>query len=186
MIICLKHISVILTIIISGNIYSQWVVCSGTVNGIGSYPTISVPNCSTVVLAGGTTGFPRGFRSTNSGASFDNITGNLSGPELFCVWAKSRDTIFVGDGGSVGGLGGNAKVWKTVDGGGSWTNILSTGGSSGFINGMRFTRPDQKYGIIVSDPPSGSGTPFLSFKTANGGASWTNQSIPGVSGSVGS
>src|SRR4030095_619771 len=176
----LKYIPVTFIFLFSNPVFSQWTVCTGTVTGIGPFPTISVPNCSTIVVAGGILGTPRVFRSTNSGASFQNISSNLSGPELFCVWAKSQDTIFVGDGGSSGGGGGNAKVWKTVNGGANWVVAVATGGTGGFINGIRFTRPDQKFGIIMSDPPGGLGGPYFVYKTNNGGLNWITQMAPGV------
>lgn len=181
----LTYISILFSsLLITHSSYSQWVVCTGTVSGLGTFPVISVPNCSTIVLAGGTPNNPRVMRSTNSGESFQNITGNMTGPELFCVWAKTTDTIFAANGGSNGGAGGNAIVWKTVNGGVNWTTALTTGGTAGFINGIKFVRPEQKFGVIMSDAPTGT-NPVM-YKTHDGGETWTPQTVTSSGGATGS
>ena len=84
---------------------------------------------------------PKVYLTTNGGNNFINVTGNLSStPELWCIWAVDVNIAFVGDGGSAGGAGGNAKVWKTTNGGVNWNVILTTGGSAGFINSIVFSR----------------------------------------------
>jgi photosystem II stability/assembly factor-like uncharacterized protein len=151
-------------------IISQWVITSAPVS-LGSYPSISAANCSTVVLSGGTTNNPLVFRSTNSGVNFVNITGNMTGNEIYSVWALSEAVIFAGDGGAPGGIGGNARVFKTTNGGVNWSVILTTGGNSGFISGMAFSRYDPGFGIIVSDPPVANDS-FWIAKTNDGGVNW--------------
>jgi photosystem II stability/assembly factor-like uncharacterized protein len=86
-------------------------------------------------------------------------------------------TFYVGDGGASGGLGGNAKVYKTTNGGTTWTTILETGGSAGFINGIVFSRTNPLVGIIESDPPTSGGVYYIA-KTINGGLNWTIQNPP--------
>lgn len=158
-----------------GGVYSQWIV-SGSVIGPGSFPTISVPNCSTIIIAGGTTGNPKIFRSTNGGVNFTNITGNITGSEIYCVWAKSADTIFSGNGAGI--------IWKTVNAGVNWTQAVTSGGSAGFINGIRFLRPEQKYGVAMSDAPTGNNP--LMFKTSDGGITWITQTVTSGGGGTGS
>ncbi len=175
----LRSIIIILSLIAVSTLHSQWVIVPGPgAPGLGNFPTISVPNCSTIVLAGGTTNNPRVFHSTNNGGNFVNISGNLTGSELYCVWAKSADTIFVGDGGP------NAKIWKTVNGGVNWTTVITTGGNAGFINGIRFLRPEQKYGVIMSDAPTGTNP--LMYKTSDGGETWITQTVTSGGGATGS
>ncbi len=182
----MKKILFILFIIHSSLLITnaQWVFTGFAPPGLGGGFAISTPNCSTIVLAGGPVGTGIVFRSTNSGGSFINITGNLGSLELYTVWAKNKDTIFVGDGGSSGGAGGNAKVYRTYNGGLNWTLLLSTGGSAGFINGIIFERPLQRFGIIQSDPPTGTGQPFWLYKTNDGGNTWTSLTVPGVPGAA--
>jgi photosystem II stability/assembly factor-like uncharacterized protein len=125
------------------------------------------------------------FISTDSGVSWSDITSNLAGnPEIYSVWAVDENVIFAGDGGSNNGSGGNAKIWKTANGGKTWTNILTTGGSNGFINGIVFSRTMPSFGIIQSDPPNGYGKPYWIAKTTDGGSNWTITNPPGVASSV--
>lgn len=149
---------------------SQWVIASAPFS-LGSYPSISVANCTSVILAGGMSNNPVIYRSTNSGVNFLNITGNITGNEIYSVWAASENLIFAGDGGSPNGNGGNARVFRTTNGGVNWSIILTTGGNSGFISGMAFSRVDPNFGIIVSDPPTPNDS-FWIAKTNDGGTNW--------------
>lgn len=158
--------------------FSQWSVTSQiSANELGSYPSISVPNCSTIVVCGGATNNPRVFISTNSGLNFINVTGNITGGELYAIYALNKDTIFAGDGGAAGGAGGNAKVYKTTNGGLNWTVALTTGGSSGFISGITFSQLNPDFGIIVSDPAENNG-PFWIAKTHDRGHTWQITTAP--------
>lgn len=161
---------------ISFSINSQWVINPAAVNGMGAFPTISVPDCNTIIIAGGTINTPKIIRSTNGGGNFANITGNITGTELWCVWAKSADTIFTGNGSGV--------IWKTVNAGVNWTQAVTTGGSAGFINGIRFLKPEQKYGVAMSDAPTSSNP--LMFKTSDGGITWVTQTVTSGGGATGS
>ena len=156
---------------------SQWTLCpgSGSITGIGINPVISVADFNLIAVAGGTPNSPKVYLTTNGGNNFNNITGNLTGPDLFAVYLKSSSLIFAGDGGANGGAGGNAKVWKTTNMGVNWTVVLTTGGTAGFINGIRFSQTNSNYGIIVSDGPTGSG--ILVYKTTDGGNNWSQQSV---------
>jgi hypothetical protein len=60
--------------------------------------------------------------------------------------------------------------------------ILSTGGSAGYINGIVFSRTNPNFGVIQSDPPSGTGNPYWVAVTTNGGTSWTTSTPPGLTG----
>ena len=87
-------------IFLQANLYTQWSTVSQlNSNELGSFPSVSVPNCSTVVIAGGSNNFPKIFLTTNSGLNFINITGNINTNELYSVYALGSDTIFAGDGG---------------------------------------------------------------------------------------
>lgn len=167
-----------LAVILNTTIYSQWV----TVNQLpqfelGAYPSISVPNCSTAVIGGGANNVPKIYITTNSGSNFTVISSNITNNEIYSVYAISRDTIFAGDGGSFGGSGGNAKVYKTVNGGLNWTTILTTGGNSGFISGITFSKSNPDFGIIVSDPAIENDS-FWIAKTHNRGKDWVVTKAP--------
>ncbi|MEO8514186.1 MAG: T9SS type A sorting domain-containing protein [Ignavibacteria bacterium] len=162
----------------SATIFSQWQIVTQIPQAqLGDYPSISVPNCSTFVIAGGSIGNPRVFISTDNGVNFANITGNITGTELFSVWALNSDTIFAGDGGSPSGGGGNAKIYKTTNRGANWSVILQTGGNSGFIGSIIFQKPQQNFGIIISDPPL-ENTPYWIAKTTDKGNTWNVSTAP--------
>lgn len=170
-------LAVILNLFLS-TAHSQWVTVSQLpAVELGGYPSVSVPNCSTIVISGGDNNNPRVYISTNSGINFSNITGNISVNELYCLYALNKDTIFTGDGGSAGGLGGNARVYKTINGGLNWTTILTTGGNSGFISGITFSKLNPNFGIIVSDPAI-SNDSFWIAKTYDRGATWQITKAP--------
>jgi len=175
-----KHnIKIFVIVILLGKFsFSQWTQLT-QVSNIGFYPSISAANCNTVVIAGGFTNSPIVYFSSNGGNNFSNITTAEITRELYSCWAINKDTIFLGDGGSPGGGGGNARVYRTTNSGVNWTIVLTTGGSSGFISGIVFERPAQNFGIAVSDPPGGIDS-FWIAKTTDKGGSWRITKAPYV------
>ncbi|MCC6864621.1 MAG: T9SS type A sorting domain-containing protein [Ignavibacteria bacterium] len=167
----------IISTILNFNIFSQWTLCPGSSNitGLGLDPVISVADYSLIAVAGGMANTAKVYLTTNHGINFINITGNLSGPELYAVNIRNSNMILVGDGGANGGVGGNAKVWKTTNKGINWNIVLTTGGTAGFINGIKFAQTLPNIGIIVSDGPTGSG--ILVYKTIDGGNNWISQNV---------
>ncbi len=157
---------------------SQWIQVSGVPGAeLGSYPSISSPNKDVVVVAGGNTNSPRVFRSTNGGLNFTNITGNIAGAELYSVCALNADTIFAGNGGSPGGVGGNARVYMTTNGGVNWSIAIQTGGNSGFISGISFSKVNPHFGLIVSDPAIENDS-FWVARTTDRGVTWIVKKAP--------
>jgi photosystem II stability/assembly factor-like uncharacterized protein len=154
-------------------VQAQWHL-QGVATGIGIGPSISVYSPTGVVVAGGPYATPKVFISTNSGVNWTNISGNLSGTELGCVWAVDSNLIFAGDVGAPGYNGGNAKVWKTTNGGQNWSVILSTGGNHGYFNGIVFSRTNPMIGIAMSDPAYSNDHYYLA-KTTDGGSTWFTQ-----------
>jgi photosystem II stability/assembly factor-like uncharacterized protein len=171
-----RPLKILILLFLSTGVYSQWTVVS-QLDSLGEYPCISAPNCSTVIVSGGTFGRPKVLRSTNGGANFTNITSNITGNELYALWAIDADTIFVGDGGSPGGNGGNAKVYKTTNGGVSWQVMLTTGGNNAFISGIVFSTEQPNFGIIASDSPLANDS-FWIAKTFDFGYSWEISRAP--------
>jgi|WetSurMetagenome_2_1015567.scaffolds.fasta_scaffold02621_3 photosystem II stability/assembly factor-like uncharacterized protein len=180
-----KIIKSLVTILISiftlNFAYSQWNQM-GTLTNVGSFPSVSMVTDNIFFVAGGPSGTPVIYKTTNGGTSFTQLNTTGITLELYSIWAVDVNTIYVGDGGSAGGAGGNAKVYKTTNGGTNWTNILSTGGTAGFINGIVFSRSNPQVGIIQSDPPNGTGQAYWLAKTTNGGLNWTVSSPARVTG----
>jgi len=148
----------------------------------GASPNISVVSPTLIWSGCGPSGTPKVEKSTNGGTSWTDVTGNIAGTvELYATWGVDVNTCYVGDGGFQGGTGGNAKVYKTTNGGTSWSTIFTTGGTVGFINGIVFCRTNPNYGFIESDPPAGAGSVYWVQYTTNAGATWTQMAPPGVS-----
>lgn len=161
----------IVILILNGisDISSQWLQVASLSN-TGISPNVAVVSSNIVFIAGGPNNLPMIARSTDGGINFTNLPTNGLNLELYSVWGIDENTIFVGDGGTAGGAGGNAKIYKTTNAGNNWINILSTGGTSGFINGIVFSRINPQVGIIQSDPPTG--TTYWIAKTTNSGLNW--------------
>ena len=174
----MKKLLTLLTIlfIFTAHSYSQWTQV-GIMPNPGTNPSISVSGPNSVACAGGPSGVPALYKSTNGGVNFVQVPVSGISLEFYCVWMVDSVTFYVGDGGASGGLGGNAKVYKTTNGGTTWTTILETGGSAGFINGIVFSRTNPLVGIIESDPPTSGGVYYIA-KTINGGLNWTIQNPP--------
>ena len=185
----MKHLKLLVLamfLVFSASTYSQWTYCTGSINmsGLGSFPFINTVSQDIAWVCGGTGGAPKVYRTTNGGVNFVNVTGSLTGPEFFAIWAFDANNCLVADGGAVGGAGGNAKMWRTTDGGTTWTNILSTGGTVAFFNGIAFSHSNPQFGYTQSDAPSGSGGQYWA-KTTNGGANWTVGTPFSAGGNVG-
>ncbi len=174
----------LLLVLYSNFSFGQWIP-SGTSNlaNLGSWPSTCVVNSSIVFVVGGTsTNGPIIYRSTNGGQNFSALSRNGLNTSttrfLSCVWAKNKDTIFVGEGSPSGnGLTKNVKFYRTYNGGNSWTSIASSGNNiTGFFNGIVFSKSNPQFGIAHCDPDGTSGN-FLVWKTTNGGKDWTKMTI---------
>jgi photosystem II stability/assembly factor-like uncharacterized protein len=178
--------SVLVLIFMASYSFAQWTFVGG-VTGAGSYPAITVVDQNTVMVSGGnnTSGTPAIFKSTNGGVAFTNVPVTGISFDLMCIWAKDVNTIYCGDGGGAGGVGGNAKIYFTSNGGTSWTTVLSTGGTGGFWDGVCFSRTSPNSGWCLSDPPTGAGGIYYGGRTTNGGTNWVVQNPPAVTGCYG-
>ncbi len=187
----MKHLKLLVlavAFLFAANTYSQWTYCPGSINmvGLGAFPFISVVDQNTAWVCGGTGGAPKVYRTINGGTNFTNVSGTLTGPEFYAIWAIDATTCLVGDGGAVGGAGGNAKIWRTSDAGVTWTTVLTTGGSVGFFNGIAGTNSNRNFAYTQSDAPTGGAQFFAT--TTNGGVTWVTGSTPvgGTTGGAGS
>lgn len=96
--------------------------------------------------------------SLNQGASWGTITGPLVGQNLSAVWCLSGTTWFVGT--------GNGKLYYTLNGGTTWTQLLFDAGNFTSINDIQFT--DQNVGYMAVEI-GGAGRVY---RTTDGGATW--------------
>ncbi|MCX6163948.1 MAG: T9SS type A sorting domain-containing protein [Ignavibacteriae bacterium] len=181
-----KLFSIIVLVFIASYSFAQWAYVGG-VTGAGNYPSISVVDPTTILVSGGnnTSGAPAIFRSTNGGVVFSNLPVTGIAFDLMCIWGITANIIYCGDGGGIGGAGGNAKVYFTSNGGTNWATVFSTGGTGGFFNGIVFSKTSPTSGFAISDPPTGAGGIYYTQRTTNGGTNWTQQSPPAVTGCFG-
>ncbi len=116
---------------------------------------------------GGT--YPKiGSRTTN-GTSWTafNITGPGSNALISDIAAVSATTAWVVTAPFASGTNGN-RIWKTTDGGSTWTQQTSGYTTGSFGNLIHFW--DANNGWTAGDPLNGK---FEMFKTSNGGTTWT-------------
>jgi photosystem II stability/assembly factor-like uncharacterized protein len=172
---------ILLLSVISLNItYADWTQV-GTLSNLGSFPSISAVNDQIFFIAGGPAGTPVIYKTTNNGLSYVSVPTTGITAEIYCIWAVNVNTIYVG---SSPQLGGDARVFKTTNGGTTWTTLFTINGTNAFINGIVFSRSNPQVGIIQCDPPNGNGTPYWLAKTTNGGLNWVISNLAGVDGNL--
>jgi photosystem II stability/assembly factor-like uncharacterized protein len=165
-------------------LFTQWVQINTVPPNI-VLASVSVPAADIVWLAGGpSNGTPVVWKSTNGGVNFTSAVGSGLLLDLFAIWAFDETNAFTGDGGGPNGIGGNAHVYRTTDGGTTWSVVLTTGGTAGFINGIIFSKANPQQGFVQSDPPAGPGNNYFIRVTSNGGSSWDSVICPGVTGQI--
>jgi len=71
------------------------------------------------------------------------------------------------------GPGEASRLYRTVDGGGTWTPIATNAYADGFWDGMAFW--DKNNGILFGDPVKGR---FQVYTTADGGVTWRAATTP--------
>jgi hypothetical protein len=177
-----KLIALALMLVLSASAYSQWSYCAGSVNmtGLGTNPGIYCLDGNNAIVVGGVAGAPKVYKTTNGGANFSNITGNITGPELYAGCMMDANTYMVGDG------AGNAKLWRTTDGGTTWATVLTTGGTGGFFNGIVKANNTANFVVAQSDGPTGSGATCVMYISTNAGLNWTASLQTGVGFTIGS
>ncbi len=114
------------------------------------------------------------YRSTDGGQNWQQSTQATSDESIFAIAAIDSMTAFVCGGNLIPPFG-NAKIYRTTDGGVSWDTVYTAIGAVTFWNMIHFF--DAQNGIAMSDPPN-SGQPFVIVKTTDGGENWTQISNP--------
>lgn len=160
----------LLSIVFAAESYSQAWVPAGWVPTPGMQPTISVNNWDIAWIAGGPPDTPKVFRTSNGGLNWIQLPLNGITKEIYCLWAISPNTAFVGEGNTTGMAG----LYKTTDIGATWNLILQTAPNMGFWNGIMFSKRNggRGYGLALAE---------RIYKTSNYGEDWLMQQS-GVNG----
>jgi len=115
-------------------------------------------------------GAARVYRSVNGGTTWQlKNTGLPSSANGYGISALDSLTCWVGN--------DVMSIWRTTDGGSSWTNQLTVSGS--FTDGIKMF--DANTGWIYADPTAVSGQPYQLRYTTNGGTTWTQNATAPVS-----
>lgn len=124
--------------------------------------SVKAVNRSVVWACGGTSPASVVIRTTNGGIAWTDATGNLTGQDLYCIFATDANRAWVGT--------GSGRIYGTADGGTTWTQQVYPGTQSPFINAI-WMFPNGT-GYAQGDPP-GTGR-FVVLKTTNFGATWAH------------
>ncbi|MFI5211240.1 MAG: T9SS type A sorting domain-containing protein [Ignavibacteria bacterium] len=167
-------------IIYSSLTFSQWTEIN---TGFNAYlRSVSAIDDNNVWVCGGIP--PIILRTSNGGLNWINATGSgiHSSVAVTTIFALDNQIVLVS------GYTGNgfnrgfdsAYVFKTINGGSSWSNVFSQDG--GFVNGIWMKNSNE--GIFIGDPVVNNY--FTIQKTSNGGLNWySGGSILGTSGEAG-
>lgn len=128
--------------------------------------SVRAVNASVAWAAGGNGNgtAPVVVRTTNGGQLWTNVTGNLSGEDLYCIFALDDNRAWVGT--------GSGKIFATTNGGTSWTQQTYPGTQSPFINGI-WVFPSG-VGYAQGDPATSPAGRFNVLKTTNFGQTWAH------------
>jgi subtilisin family serine protease/photosystem II stability/assembly factor-like uncharacterized protein len=125
--------------------------------------------------AGSSSSVPVVLTTSDGGINWNNVTGNLSGVDLYCVTALDETRAWVGT--------GNGEIFATFNGGSTWTQQTYPSPISPFINGIWIFNDGTGY--AQGDPLSGN--KFVVLKTTDFGQNWSHLSREpvGASGEAG-
>ena len=143
---------------------------------IDGYPYFFSTPSHDVAWAGlqGVTPSPWGFidskivvHTNDAGASW--LIDTVPDPEdrgMMCVFARGADTAWVG---LANNMNGGGAIWKTTDGGASWTQQTTTEFSTGWLDQVHFF--DATDGLAIGDPNADGN--WEVYTTTDGGTVWT-------------
>jgi photosystem II stability/assembly factor-like uncharacterized protein len=123
-------------------------------------------------------------RTTDAGNTFSNGTiPELASRGIDCMAAIDGQTAWAGMQDFTGSNG--SAIWKTVDGGSTWTRQTANNEfAGGFIDNLYFFTPDS--GVAFGDPNGGY---YEIYTTVNGGTTWNRvpqiNVPPGLGGEYG-
>lgn len=162
-----RYLLPIIFLISSFQIYSQSWVIQYSDPAQNSLFSVSVVN-QRVAWACGDQGR---VMKTTDGAYWQDVSIPDNGVILYCIEALSDETAYAG--GKI--TNGGTRIYRTSDGGNSWTIPVDEQNNGAFINFIHFFNAQE--GIAISDPSTGSST-FNSYTTSDRGISWESELKP--------
>jgi PKD repeat protein/photosystem II stability/assembly factor-like uncharacterized protein len=141
---------------------------TGQPNGLGRLNAVAFhPTNSNIIYVGAPSGGL--WKTTNGGSTWTNLTDGLPslGVSSIIVHPTSTNTIFIGTGDRDGGDAPGIGVYKSTDGGNSWS--ASNTGMGNRTVGMMVMHPSNS-NIILAATSGGI------YKTTNGGSNWNRTS----------
>ena len=107
------------------------------------------------------------FRRTDKSPWAQHFLQIANNSDFTCIAAQDSDKVWIGT--------KDGKVYFSSYNNNKTVLQLDPGGES-YINDIKFSRSNKKYGYVYCDPPNGKGTPFKIFKTSNYGDNWIEYS----------
>ena len=130
---------------------------------------------SAVVMAGTDAGI---FRSADAGATWTRVSADPLGPSgaiTDLVADTTNGGVFYAANGDIGG-GQRNGVYKSQDGGATWTRVFQTANAGRINLAISASSPGTVYAAIQTALNAPSGGALLGiWRTTNGGAAWTQQ-----------
>ncbi|MEM7583383.1 MAG: hypothetical protein AAF560_08395 [Acidobacteriota bacterium] len=135
-----------------------------------SFRGLSVVGDGEVVWVSGTGG--TWGRTVDRGATWTSgVVPDAEDLDFRDVDAFSQDIAYL----MSAGPGELSRIYKTVDGGGTWELQLTNPGPEGFFDGMAFW--GERHGLVYGDPVDGR---FMVLATDDGGSSWNSVPSEGM------
>ncbi|GJG86456.1 oxidoreductase [Gemmatimonadetes bacterium T265] len=110
------------------------------------------------------------LRTTDGGTTWRRrLVPGADALDFRSVWAFDSLTAIVASAGD--GAAGQARLYRTADGGRSWTLVRQDTARGVFYDAVAFW--DRQYGLVLSDPVGeGAARHFFVLATSDGGATW--------------
>jgi photosystem II stability/assembly factor-like uncharacterized protein len=155
-----SFVMVTLVLFSASDIFAQWTAQTSGITTRLRYVKAVDDN---VVWACGASGVV--LKSTNGGANWSSTTSPNAGSTIYTIDAFDATTAWV-----TGTVGGSADVsiWKTTDGGTTWTPQYND--PTGFGDALRMF--DVNNGVYFGDPNTSTASKWELLTTSNGGSNW--------------
>ena len=136
----------------------------GRINAIAFHPT----DANIIYIGSPSGGF---WKTTNGGTSWTNLSNDLPtiGISSILIHPTNPDIIYIGSGDRDAGDARPMGVFKSTNGGSSWTRLINNMGDGNLVVGAMVMHPTDPNTIIAA-------TSQGIYKTTDGGSNWARKS----------